>query len=45
MAFDGRIEALADLHERRNFSCGEPALDDTLRRFARQHAVSNLSRT
>lgn len=45
IAFDGNIEALAALHDRRNFSCGEPALDDYLKRFARQHAASNLSRT
>ena len=45
MAFDGQIEALTASHDRRNFGCGEPALDDYLRRFARQHAASNLSRT
>lgn len=45
MAFDGQIEALTGSHDRRNFACGEPALDDYLRRFARQHAASNLSRT
>lgn len=44
-AFDGNIEALTALHDRRNFSCGEPALDDYLRRFARQHAAASLSRT
>jgi GNAT superfamily N-acetyltransferase len=43
--FDGRIEQLAALHDRRNFSCGEPALDEYLRRFARQHAESKVSRT
>lgn len=43
--FDGRIELLTALHDRRNFSCGEPALDEYLRRFARQHAESRISRT
>jgi GNAT superfamily N-acetyltransferase len=43
--FDGRIELLVALHDRRNFSCGDPALDDYLRRFARQHAESKISRT
>lgn len=43
--FDGQIEPLASLHDRRNFSCGEPALDEYLRRFARQHAESRISRT
>ena len=43
--FDGQIEALTATHDRRNFACGEPALDEYLRRFARQHAASNLSRT
>lgn len=44
-AFDGLIEALSASHERRSFSCGEAALDDYLRRFARQHAESRISRT
>lgn len=41
-----RIEPL-DLarHDRRHFDCGEPALNEYLRRFAGQHARSNLSRT
>ena len=43
--FDGQIEQLATTHDRRNFSCGEPALDDYLRRLARQHAESKISRT
>lgn len=43
--FDGSIELLAAKHDRRNFSCREPALDEYLRRFARQHAESNISRT
>jgi ribosomal protein S18 acetylase RimI-like enzyme len=43
--FDVQIELLAALHDRRNFSCGEPDLDEYLRRFARQHAESKISRT
>ena len=39
------IEALASTHHRRTFSCGVEALDDYLRRFARQHADANVSRT
>jgi GNAT superfamily N-acetyltransferase len=40
-----RVEALNQDHNRRRFSCGDPHLDDYLQRFARQHAVSNVSRT
>lgn len=40
-----QIEPLAAHHNRRNFSCGEAELDQYLRRFARQHATINLSRT
>lgn len=39
------IEALASTHDRRTFSCGVEALDEYLRRFARQHAEANVSRT
>lgn len=39
------IEALASTHDRRTFSCGVEALDEYLRRFARQHADANVSRT
>lgn len=45
MRFDGRIEPLAATHDRRNFSCGDTVLDDYLRRLARQHAASKISRT
>lgn len=45
IGFDGPIELLAATHDRRNFACGEPALDDYLRRLARQHAESKISRT
>lgn len=44
-AFSGNIEPLATEHDRRGFSCGVDALDEYLRRFARQHAASNVSRT
>ena len=43
--FSGDIEPLAAEHDRRNFSCGVDALDEYLRRFARQHAATNVSRT
>ncbi len=43
--FDGQVELLAAHHDRRGFSCGEPALDDYLHRLARQHADSKISRT
>lgn len=39
------IEPLATRHDRRIFSCGVEALDLYLRRFARQHAQANISRT
>ena len=39
------IEALAAHHDRRAFSCGVEALDEYLRRFARQHAEANVSRS
>jgi GNAT superfamily N-acetyltransferase len=40
-----KIEPLAKGHDRRAFSCGVEALDLYLRRFARQHAEANISRT
>ena len=40
-----RIEPLTAKHERRGFACGFAALDDYLRRFARQHADTNISRS
>lgn len=43
--FDGVIELLASSHNRRGFACGDDALDDYLRRFARQHAEARISRT
>jgi GNAT superfamily N-acetyltransferase len=44
-AVPARIEPLAKSHARRAFSCGVEALDLYLRRFARQHADANISRT
>lgn len=44
-AFAVRIEALGSEHDREAFSCGVDALDQYLRRFARQHARTNVSRT
>ena len=42
---DCAIEALRQKHDRRAFSCGVDALDEYLRRFARQHSDANISRT
>lgn len=38
-------EPLADHHELGNFDCGEPSLDDWLKRRARANQVSGASRT
>jgi GNAT superfamily N-acetyltransferase len=43
--FSGDIQPLSAEHGRRSFTCGVDALDDYLRRFARQHAAANISRT
>ena len=43
--FPKSIETLAPHHDRRAFCCGDPDLDDYLRRFARQHAKAKISRT
>jgi GNAT superfamily N-acetyltransferase len=43
--FRGTIEALATQHNRKGFACGVVALDEYLRRFARQHADNRISRT
>lgn len=43
--FSGSIAPLTASHDRRGFSCGVEALDEYLRRFARQHADTNVSRT
>ena len=42
---DWRIEPLRREHDRSGFSCGEPALDEYLARFARQNQESGVSRT
>jgi GNAT superfamily N-acetyltransferase len=39
------IEALSPTHDRAAFDCGEPSLDDFLKRFARQNDEKGLSRT
>ncbi len=39
------IESLNTRHDRRNFSCSIEALDTYLKRYARQHAAANISRT
>lgn len=43
--FPGKIEPLSARHDRRDFSCGAEALDEYLRRYARQHAAANISRS
>lgn len=40
-----KIEPLSKNHDRRAFTCGVEALDTYLKRFARQHADANISRT
>lgn len=40
-----RILALAADHDREDFDCGEPALNDFLRRYARQQAAKDFNRT
>ena len=45
MPFNGRIEALQNTRDRQQFDCGDNALNDYLRRYARQHAEANISRT
>lgn len=40
-----RIELLAAAHRRDDFDCGEPALNDFLKRYARQQAERDFSRT
>ncbi len=39
------IEPLSPTHDRTAFDCGEPSLDDFLKRFARQNDEKGLSRT
>jgi GNAT superfamily N-acetyltransferase len=45
MAIDCRIEPLSRTHDRRQFDCREPALNDYLTRHARQNQDSGVSRT
>jgi len=40
-----KIEPLGSQHDRESFDCGQPDLDDYLRRIARQHADKGVSRT
>jgi GNAT superfamily N-acetyltransferase len=40
-----RIEPLAKSHDRSRFTCGEPALDEYLARFARQNHESGVAKT
>jgi GNAT superfamily N-acetyltransferase len=40
-----RIELLADGHDRSQFSCGKPPLDDFLKRLASQHQRRDFART
>jgi len=39
------LQQLTDAHARQAFDCGEPELNDWLRRFARQHKEKRLSST
>jgi ribosomal protein S18 acetylase RimI-like enzyme len=39
------IQSLSDRHERDRFDCGEPPLNDYLRRYARQNQERGVSRT
>lgn len=45
MSDNWRIEPLARSHDRSHFSCGEPALDEYLARFARQNHESGVAKT
>jgi len=40
-----RLQALTSSHDRQGFDCGQPDLNDWLRRFARQHGDKGLSKT
>ena len=39
------VDPLEARHDRKSFECGEPTLDDYLRRFARQNMTNGSSRT
>ena len=40
-----REEAIAKSHDRQSFDCGDPAMNDFLRRYARQSHERNVSKT
>ena len=40
-----KIEVLTQRHDRESFECGEPALNEFLRKFARQNQDREISRT
>jgi GNAT superfamily N-acetyltransferase len=40
-----KIEPLSSHHDRESFDCGQPDLEDYLKRIARQHAEKGVSRT
>ncbi|MDB5534613.1 MAG: hypothetical protein JWO28_2928 [Hyphomicrobiales bacterium] len=40
-----REEAIAKSHDRRSFDCGDPAMNDFFRRYARQSHEQNASKT
>jgi hypothetical protein len=40
-----RVEDLSSGHDREGFRCGEPLLDEYLKKTARQHAEKGISRT
>ena len=42
---DWREEAIGRHHDRRNFACGAPELDEYLRRYARQNHESGAAKT
>ena len=45
MPVDWRVEPLQRDHDRTQFGCGEPDLDEYLARFARQNQESGVART
>ena len=45
MSADWTIELLAGHHKRDTFSCGEPSLDDYIRKYAKQNAKANVGKT
>lgn len=44
-AFPWHIEPLTGAHDRAQFSCGKPSLDDYIRQYARQDQRRDLGRT